>query len=410
MKALAILTTLFGALSLTASANSWMHYDQSNSPLPSNSVTATLNDGAISWVGTDDGLVRFNGTDWEVYTSEMSLLPNDYVQDIYKDNQGNTWVATYSGVLKINLNGWEVINMANSPIQSNQIRSITVAEDNTVWFGTWGSGLISFDGQNWTLFDTQNSDIPSNGIFEVAIDNDQNVWVGTFSNGVSKFDGQTWTTYNTSNSDLPNDNVRDITFDHSGIVWFGTDDGLARKTPSGHWDVFTYQELGHSIHTIHDGIQIGDGHLYFATDGGLVEFESFNYSVFTLQNSSLQTNNLRCISQDHTGNLWIGTGNNGVTIFSPEGELSVNENLTVDYFQPYPNPTIDNTILDLDTELGDDFEVVIHNNMGQMIYRNQVRNHSNRIYPIELGDFPAGYFSVSIISDGNVDTKRVLKL
>lgn len=193
-------------------------------------------------------------------------------------------------------------------------------------------------------------------------------------------------------------------------MWFGTDDGIARKTPGGHWHVFTYQQLGHSIHTIHDGIQVGDGHLYFATDGGLVEFEAFNYTVYTLQNSSLQTNNLRCISQDHTGNLWIGTGNNGVTIFSPEGELSVNENPTVDYFQPYPNPTIDNVILDLNTELGDDFEVVIHNNMGQMVYRNRVRNNSNRIYPIELGDLPAGYFSVSIISDGHVDTKRVLKL
>ena len=45
-----------------------------------------------------------------------------------------------------------------------------------------------------------------------------------------------------------------------------------------------------------------------------------------------------------------------------------------------------------------------------MIYRNQAKNHSNRIYPIELGDFPAGYFSVSIISGGNVDTKKVLKL
>ncbi|MCB9187411.1 MAG: T9SS type A sorting domain-containing protein [Flavobacteriales bacterium] len=410
MKALAILTSLFGAFSLSASASSWMHYDQSNSPLPSNSVTATLNDGAISWVGTDEGLVRFNGTDWEVYTSETSQLPNNHVQDIHKDNQGNTWIATYSGVLKINLNSWEVIDMSNSPIQSNQIRSIATAANNTVWFGTWGNGLISFDGQSWELFDTQNSDIPSNGIFEVSVDNDQNIWVGTFNGGVSKFDGQTWTTYNTSNSELPNNNVRDITIDHSGIVWFGTDDGLARKTPSGHWDVFTSQELGHAIHTVHDGIQVGDGHLYFATDGGLVEFESFNYTVYTLQNSSLQTNNLRCISQDHMGNLWIGTGNNGVTIFSPESTLSVDEDLPTNFFEPYPNPTTENTILDLNSDLGEDFEVMIHNSMGQMVYRNKVKNFSSRIYPIELDDFPPGYFSVSIISNGNVDTKRVLRL
>lgn len=410
MKALAILTAFFGAFSLSTSANSWMHYDQSNSPLPSNSVTAIMNDGAITWVGTDEGLARYNGMDWEIFTSETSELPDDHVRDIYKDNQGNSWVATYSGVLKMNVNGWEVIDMSNSPIQSNQIRSISVTADNTVWFGTWGYGLISYNGQNWTLFDTQNSDIPSNGIFEVTIDEVDNIWVGTFQGGVSKYNGQTWETFNTANSELPNNNVRDITFSQSGIVWFGTDDGLARMTSEGEWEVFTYQELGHSVHTIHDGANVADGIIYFATDGGLIRFESLNYTFYTLQNSSLPSNNLRCISKDSNGNLWIGTGNNGVTIFSPEGSLSVNDRQEASYFQPYPNPTLDNTILDLNTKLGQDFEVVIHNNLGQMVYRNQVTNHSNRIYPIELGNLPAGYFSVSVISDGNVDTKKVLKL
>ncbi len=387
-----------------------MHYNQSNSPIPSNTVTAVLNDGGTTWVGTDEGLARFNGTDWEIYTSEISLLPDDHVQDIYKDNQGNTWVSTYNGILKINLNGWEVIDMSNSPIQSDQIRSISVAADNTVWFGTWGYGLIAFDGQNWTLYNTENSNIPSNGIFEVTVDDVDNIWVGTFQGGVSKFDGNTWETYNSSNSELPNNNVRDITFSQSGIVWFGTDDGLARMTSEGVWDVFTYLELGHSVHTIHDGVKVSNGEVYFATDGGLIKFESFTYTFYTFQNSSLPSNNLRCISLDLNGNLWIGTGNNGLTTFSPEGTLSVNDRQQLDYFQPYPNPTTENTFLNLDANLGDDFEVIIHNNLGQLIYRNQMKNNANRIYPIELGDFPAGYFSVSIISDGNVDTKKVLKL
>jgi ligand-binding sensor domain-containing protein len=125
MKPLALLAALLGAFSVSANANSWMQYDQSNSPLPSNSVTATLNDGAITWVGTFDGLAMFNGMDWTIYQSETSILPDDHIHDIYKDTQGNTWVVSGTGLLKINVNGWEVIDLANSPTPTAQLRSIT---------------------------------------------------------------------------------------------------------------------------------------------------------------------------------------------------------------------------------------------------------------------------------------------
>ena len=92
MKSIAFLTALLSAFSVSANAISWMQYDQTNSPLPSNSVTATLNDGEVTWVGTNNGLAMFNGLNWTIYKSETSQLPDDHVYDIYKDNQENNCV------------------------------------------------------------------------------------------------------------------------------------------------------------------------------------------------------------------------------------------------------------------------------------------------------------------------------
>lgn len=410
MKSIAFLTALLSAFSVSANATSWMQYDQSNSPLPSNSVTATLNDGQTTWVGTNDGLAMFDGLNWIIYKSETSQLPDDHVYDIYKDHQENTWVSTNMGLLKISLNGWEVINTANSQIPTNQVRAVISDQQDNLWVGTWGSGLLKFDGSSWTVYNDQNSAIPSNGIFDVEIDETGNVWVGTYNGGVSKFDGQSWTNYSTSNSDLPHNNVRDITVDHNGIIWFGTEDGIARKTSVNHWDVFTYLELGHSVHTIYQGIQTEPGHVFFATDGGLLEFDGSTIEIFTAQNSDLPNNNLRSISEDANQNLWLGTGNNGVAIFSEQDLLSVSDNDHPSFFTPFPNPTSGSVTLDLLDELGEDFEVLVHNNIGQMVYRNSINQYSSGTYNLDLSDLPEGALSITIVSDRFSDTKRVLKL
>lgn len=410
MKSFAFLTVLFSAFSVTANASSWMQYDQSNSPLPSNSVTSTLHDGSVTWVGTDNGLAMYDGLNWTIYKSETSLLPDDHVHDIYKDNNDNTWVATDLGILKISLNGWEIIDANNSPIPTNQFRSIKTDSQNNLWIGTWGSGILKFDGADWIVIDDQNSNLPSNGIFDLEIDDQGSIWVGTYNGGAAKFDGQTWTNYTTSNSDLPHNNVRNVTLDQNGIVWFGTDDGLARKTSVNHWDVFTYLELGHSIHTIHDGIQVAPGHLFFATDGGLLEFDGSSYRTFTAQNSDLPSNNLRSLSQDENENLWIGTGNDGVALFSEQDLLSVNQAEDTHYFTPYPNPTTGSITLDLQEALGKDFELLVHNSIGQIVYRNSVARFSGGVYDLDLSSIPDGALSITIVSDRKSDTKRVIKL
>ena len=410
MKSIAFLTALLSAFSVSANATSWMQYDQSNSPLPSNSVTATLNDGEVTWVGTNDGLAMFDGLNWTIYKSETSQLPDDHVYNIYKDNQENTWVSTNMGLLKISMSGWEVVNMANSEIPTTQIRSILSAQQNNLWIGTWGSGLLKYDGATWTVYNDQNSQLSSNGIFDVELDETGNVWVGTYNGGVSKFDGQNWTTYSTSNSELPHDNVRDITIDENGIVWFGTDDGIARKTAGNHWDVFTYLELGHSVHAVYQGIKVASGHIYFATDGGLVEFDGSTIEIFTAQNSDLPSNNLRSISEDSNQNLWLGTGNNGVAIFSEQDLLSVSNENKPDFFIPFPSPTSGSLTLDLQENLGQEFEVLVHNSIGQMVYRTGINQYSSGNYDLDLSDLPDGALSITIVSDRFSDTKRVLKL
>ncbi|MBC7454156.1 MAG: hypothetical protein H7335_10700, partial [Massilia sp.] len=69
-----------------------------NSPLPSRYVNCVLVDSQNAlWAGTAQGLARYDGTAWQVFTSANSPLPVDDVRTLFQDAAGNLWIGTATG-------------------------------------------------------------------------------------------------------------------------------------------------------------------------------------------------------------------------------------------------------------------------------------------------------------------------
>jgi len=63
------------------------------------------NDGN-KWIGTDGGgLAKFDDTNWTVYNTANSSLPNNYISIITIEGNGNKWIATSSGLAVFNEGG-----------------------------------------------------------------------------------------------------------------------------------------------------------------------------------------------------------------------------------------------------------------------------------------------------------------
>lgn len=412
MKTVTLTTSLLLSilLSTSAFASNWMHYDQSNSPLPANHVTSVLSDEDGTWVGTDDGLAFFDGVDWEVYDSETSELPDNYIRDIHKDNSGITWIATDGGLLKVDANGWESLTMSNSNIPSNNIRSVTTDSEGNIWIGTWGQGIAFKDGNNWTVYDTNNSDLPSNGVFTVELDELGVVWVGMFNGGVSKFNGITWETFNTSNSDLPHNHVRTISFDQNHIAWFGTEDGIAKKTPGDQWNIYKAETIGYSFHTVYKGIVESPGVVYFGTDGGILQFVNSTFSMVTSQNSNLPSNNIRSMALDGDGNVWVGSGNDGLSIYSAQGTLNVKQPLKGGEFPVYPNPSVGEITFHLPSKNTKNTDIVVFNGIGQAVIQKQLVNSGIVQQTLDVSSLPLGTYFLSVRSSDGMAQSRFQKL
>lgn len=185
------------------------------------------------WVATlGSGLAVYNNISWTYYST--AELGTDGTRSIEIDDFGIKWIGTDNGLVKYDGTNWTIYNTSNSPIPNNSVISLEIDQDDNIWIGTGGSnntgGLAKFDRTNWTVYTDENSSLPSNYINDLMPDNDGNIWIatgGTQPGGLVKFDGDaSWKIYNSSNSDIPNNRVSSIAIDSNGCIWAGTSSGV----------------------------------------------------------------------------------------------------------------------------------------------------------------------------------------
>jgi hypothetical protein len=302
----------------------WIIYNTSNSGLPDNDVRAIAIDGqGNKWIGTTDGLAKFDDVNWTVYNTSNSGLPNNDVFAIAIDGQGNKWIGTYGGgVAKFDGSSWTVYNTSNSGLTSNYVYAIAIDGQGNKWIGT-SRGLAKFDDVSWTVYNTSNSGLPGNWVLAIAIDGGGNKWIGTGGGGLAKFDGTNWTVYKHRNSLLPSDTVYAIAIDGVGNIWIGTlNGGLAKFDGVKNWIVYDTSNSGLPYNWVTAIAIDGGGNKWIGTRGrGLAKFDGVNWTVYNFSNSGLPDNYVFAIAIDGWENKWIGTVFGGLAVYREGGVI-----------------------------------------------------------------------------------------
>lgn len=125
--------------------------------LPSNAVYSIYKDskGAI-WIGTDAGLVKFDGFHFRIFTSKNGLAGN-LIRDILEDEIGNLWIACYGDGLS-KYDGRKFTNYSNkSGLINNEIRCLYLANNQKLCVGT-ERGLSIRNGEKFMNYLTKTFD------------------------------------------------------------------------------------------------------------------------------------------------------------------------------------------------------------------------------------------------------------
>ena len=117
-----------------------------NDGLSQSSVTAIVQDELNAlWVGTQDGLNRYDGRTFEIFTSDKTQgLESEYITCALKDKHGNLWFGTSNGLTLYDL-GTEKFHTFK-PKKGNSLYIQDIIEDNSgnLWLASAETGVYRF--------------------------------------------------------------------------------------------------------------------------------------------------------------------------------------------------------------------------------------------------------------------------
>jgi ligand-binding sensor domain-containing protein/signal transduction histidine kinase len=290
--------------------------------LSSPTVSCLLQDSrGFLWVGTVDGLNRFDGYDVTVYRNDpddtTSLLKN-VILKVFEDSRGILWVSTSSG-------GLHVYNREQDNFKrlSQYSFDCEVAEfhedDSSVWIAgirhdkAFTEQISKTSGRNryYELFNSRN---PVHALIPVS---DHEFWVGI--RGIGLFRWNLKENYIRRQS-APMKLLR-VVKDKAHNLWIATRGGLQKYDVTKN-EYILYNSRSNPALPIDDVLNLCmDGnYLWIGTEnGGLCRLNTITNELLTFQSNkndpeSLPDNSIHALYKDRQERIWVGTYNNGIGV------------------------------------------------------------------------------------------------
>ncbi len=275
--------------------------------LPQKSVMAVAQttDGYI-WLGTEEGLVRFDGLSFRTFDEQNSPgLPDRLVRSLAASRDGSLWIGTRSGL--VHYRNGVFSNLAKQSGFLEDIYDLCESRDGSIWFSS-DHGLYRFKNAASTVYTTRDG-LPDNRITAIAQGADGSVWVGTRA-GLVRFAGQRFTTFIRERETLGN-SINALTLGAHGVVWIGTTGGEIDRWSDGRITPWWRDPRRHA--KVEGLREDRDGTLWVAFQHtGLARLRGHRLELFTKE-EGLPSNDPDWIFEDQTQQIWIGWADAGLS-------------------------------------------------------------------------------------------------
>jgi signal transduction histidine kinase/ligand-binding sensor domain-containing protein len=267
-------------------------------------ITQTL-DGYL-WVGTDEGLARFDGYEFAVFNKAKGNLPSNSITALAAAEDGALWIGTSEGLAEYR-NGRFRLYTVRDGLPDNEVSSLYEDHSGTLWIVA-GVYLSRLEKGKFTNF-TPGAELPITAARVIREDGHHGLWVAGFT-AIVKMTGEDFTTVMDS-ATLKGQIVTAMVTDRNGHLWIGGSTGLIERWPDGRIRRYTTRD-GLPDAFVHAVWIDRDGNIWAGTNLGIARLSGDRWT--TLHDDASSRDLVRCLFEDREGDLWVGS-NNGLTRF-----------------------------------------------------------------------------------------------
>ena len=295
-----------------------------------NPTALTQDRQGFLWIGSQNGLIRWDGYRFRVYRPDSETaqtLPDSDVRNLFLDAAGGLWIATNTGGLARYDEASDNFTTYSAGTQGlSHVTVTSMADDGAggLWIGTWG-GLDHLASRNGKIHKAVVKDLPSEKIGALLRDPSGDLWIGT-ANGLARRKGEHTETIALPTSDRSMPSVRQIYRDSAGRIWVGT-----RRHGAYIVDAKTLTAVpvtgpgagelrSEGINTI---IEVRPGEIWLGTySHGIVAVDVAVMQMRRIAHdpgvaNSLLFDQVWALFRDRSGLIWVATGE-GLSRYTPE--------------------------------------------------------------------------------------------
>jgi ligand-binding sensor domain-containing protein/signal transduction histidine kinase len=290
------------------------------------------------WIGTDDGLKRYDGyriRDYRHDPKDPNSLPDSYIVALFKDRSGKLWVASGRN-LDIYDPATEKFTAFRADRNSQKrwtgrVAGISQDRGGTIWLST-DKGLYEVDPAATVRYyyrhDAHNVDSLSSNVVRSAIESrDGTVWVAT-SESVESIDRKSHKVSKRAAFDMAHSVEAKILEDHAGVLWlvYGGARGPGLAIVDRTANVLTHynfipidEKTSPGVACIHED---ADSNLWLGTKaGGLYKLDPGRTRYVRYRNNptdqtSIASDEISMLFEDREGSVWVGTHGDGIDRFT----------------------------------------------------------------------------------------------
>ncbi len=312
--------------------------------IPDGVITSLAQDGqGLLWIGTTDGLVRYDGYRFRVYRTDPDdprSLPGNRIQQLLTAADGRLWLGTYGeGVASYDPVTDHFRRFTPEPgredgLPAGTVRALAQTPDGVIWVGATGNGLgrIEPDGTVGRFVAADAIGLKMDArISALAVDRAGALWIGSWQGLGRLRPGADAVERVLSDSDdsegFANTTIRGIHVSAHGDVWVGAQQGQMARIPAAVAErvqspqadeVQRWRGTG-----MNAAVEPGDGSLWIAHARGIDVFGSEDAQLReqirprAVDALALANAEIRDLLLDHSGWVWTGSFGGGLQRTDP---------------------------------------------------------------------------------------------